>query len=68
MRFLILIWNINLTLRHHNSKDDNENLEFKDLVKKTVMLFIVLGVLRKQSLCIINVNNFILKDKKVICS
>lgn len=47
-------------------KANNENLEFKELVKKTFMLFIVLGARRKQSLFTISFDNIVVKDKKVI--
>ena len=44
------IRDINLFIRYYDSKDDNENLEFKNLVENTVMLFVVVGAPRKQSL------------------
>ena len=46
--------------------DSNENLQFKVLVKKTVMLFIILGVRRKQALFTLSTENIIFKENKVI--
>ena len=41
-------------------------LEFKDIVKELVMLFLILGARRKQALFTINIDNIIFTDNKVI--
>ena len=41
-------------------------LEFKDIVKELVMLFLILGARRKQALFTINIENIIFADNKVI--
>ena len=41
-------WDRALLLKYYNSIDNNENLQFKGLVKKTVGLFMILGTRRKQ--------------------
>ena len=46
--------------------DSNDNLQFKALVKKMVMLFIILGVRRKQALFTLSTDNIIFKENKVI--
>ena len=45
---------------------DNKELEFKYVVKKLVMLFLILGAHRKQALFTINIDNNIFGDNKVI--
>ena len=42
------IWDLTLLLTYYEQKENNDCLEFKELVKKTVMLFIILGAYRKQ--------------------
>ena len=42
------IWDLTLFLKYYEQKENNDCLEFKELVKKTVMLFIILGAYRKQ--------------------
>ena len=37
------IWDLSLLLKYYEHKENNDCLEFKELVKKTVMLFIILG-------------------------
>ena len=44
------IWDILFLLRDYDNMDSNDNLQFKALVKKTVMLFIIFGARRKQAL------------------
>ena len=44
------IWDLTLLLKYYEQKENNDCLEFKELVKKTVMLFIILGERRKQAL------------------
>ena len=41
-------------------------MKFKELVKKTVMLFIILGARRKQALFKLSVDNIVFKENKVI--
>ena len=49
----------------HNHIEENENFQSREIVKNAVM-FAVLGVLRKQALFIISVDNFIFEDNKII--
>ena len=44
------IWDLTLLLKYYEQKENNDCLEFKELVKKTVMLFIILETRRKQAL------------------
>ena len=60
------IWDINLVLRYYNSIRNNEELNFKYLIKKIVMLFMILGARRKHALSLIYVDNIVLEDDKVI--
>ena len=60
------IWDINLVLTYYNRIGHNEELEFKCLVKKMVMLFMILGARRKHALSTIYVDNIAFKDDKVI--
>ena len=39
-----------LLLRYNDNMDSNDNLQFKVLVQKTIILFIILGARRKQAL------------------
>ena len=52
-------WDMSLLLKFYNSIDNNENLQFKDLVKRTVVLFIILGASRKQAFCTIAVDDIV---------
>ena len=60
------IWDLTLLLKYYEQKENNDCLEFKGLVKKTVMLFIILGARRKQALFILRVDNIVFKENKVI--
>ena len=60
------ICDINLVLRYYNSIRNNEELNFKYLIKKIVMLFMILGARRKHALSLIHVDNIVLEDDKVI--
>ena len=60
------IWNINQILDYCTNLPDNEGLEFKYIVKKLVMLFLILGARKKQPLFTINIDNIIFADNKVI--
>ena len=40
---------VNLVLSHYDHKDQNENLKYKNLLKKTVLLFLIIVAIRKQS-------------------
>ena len=44
------IWDINQVLDYHTNLPDNEELEYKYIVKKLVMWFLILGARRKQTL------------------
>ena len=59
------IWDILLLLRYYGNMDSSDNLQFKTLVKKTVMLFIILGARRKQTLFTLSINNILLKENSV---
>ena len=59
-------WDINLVLTYYDRIGYIEELECKYLVKKTVMLFMILGARRKHALSKIYVGNIIFKDDKVI--
>ena len=60
------IWDINLVLTYYDRIGHNEELEFKYLVKKIVMLFMILGGRREHAVSTIYVNNIVFKDDKVI--
>ena len=60
------IWDLTLLLKYYEQKENNDCLEFKELVKKTVILFIILGVRRKQALFTLSVDNIVLKENKFI--
>ena len=60
------IWDLTLLLKYYEQKENNDCLEFKGLVKKTVMLFIILGARRKQALFTLSVDNIVFKENKVI--
>ena len=59
------IWDISLVLDYYNSIETNDKLKFKDLVKKTVMLFMILGARRKQALFTITVDNVVTEENKI---
>ena len=67
-RYLKGIYNrdISLLLRYYDNMGSDDNLQFKALVKKTVMLFITLGAHRKQVLFTLSIGNIIFKENKVI--
>ena len=46
--------------------DFNDNLQFKSQVKKTVVLFIISGARKKQTLFTLSTSNIIFKENKVI--
>ena len=60
------IWDLTLLLKYYEQKENNDCLEFKELVKKTVILFIILGVRKKQALFTLSVDNIVLKENKFI--
>ena len=60
------IWDINIVLSYYENLGGNEALEYKNLVKKIVMLFVILGARRKQALFTISVDNILFKDDKVV--
>ena len=59
------IWGISVVLDYYNSIKTNDKLQFKDLVKKTVILFMILGVRRKQALFTITVNSIIIEENEI---
>ena len=60
------IWDLTLLLKYFEQKENNNCLEFKELLKKTVMLFIILGARRKQVLFTLSVDNIVFKENNVI--
>ena len=60
------IWDISILLRYYDNTVSKNNLQFKAPVKKTVMLFIILGARRKQALFTLSIGNIIFKENKVI--
>ena len=60
------IWDISIVLDYYNSIETNDKLQFKDLVKKTVMFFMILGARRKQALFTITVDNIIIEENKIV--
>ena len=59
------IGGISIVLDYYNSIKTNDKLQFKDLVKKTVILFIFLGVRRKQALFTITLNSIIIEENEI---
>ena len=62
------IWDLSLVLDYYNSIETNDKLQFKDLVKKTIMLFMILGTRRKQALFTITVDNIVTEENKLFFS
>ena len=60
------IWDISLVLDYYNSIETNGKLQFKNLVKKTVKIFMILGARRKQALLTITVDNIVTEENKVV--
>ena len=56
------IWDLTLFLKYYEQKENNDCLEFKELVKETVMLFIILGAGRKHALFTLSVDNIAFKE------
>ena len=59
------IWDISLVLDYYNSIEANDKLQFKDLVKKTVMLFTILRARTKQALFTITIDNIVTEETKI---
>ena len=57
---------ISLVLDCYKSIKTNDKLQFKDLVKKTVTLFMILGARRKQPLFTITVDNIVTEENKIV--
>ena len=53
-------------LKYHNSIDNKENIQFNDLVKKTVVLFLILVLGRKQALFAITADNIVVKENNIV--
>ena len=60
------IWDVSLVLDYYNNIETDDKLQFKDLVKKTVMLFKILGARRKQALFTITVDNIGAEEKNCL--
>ena len=59
------VWDISILFRYYDNMNSNDNLKFKALVKKTVMLFIILGARKKQALFTLSNDNILFKENKV---
>ena len=59
------IWNISLVLDYCKGIETNDKLQFKDLSKKTVMVFMILGARRKQALFTITVDYIVTEDNEI---
>ena len=59
------IWEISLVLDYYNSIQTNNKLQFKDLVKKTIVIFMILGAHRKQALFTETVDNIVTEENKI---
>ena len=57
---------MSLLLKYYNSIDNHENLQFKDLVNKALLLFTILGACRKQALFTITVDNIVVEENKIV--
>ena len=60
------ISDINQVLEYYTNLSDSKELEFKYKVKKSIILFFILGACRKQALSTINIDNIIFADNKII--
>ena len=60
------IWDINTLLSHYDKMPPNGELDFKCLYKKLIILLLILGARRKQTLTSIAVENVILNHYKAI--
>lgn len=56
-------WNINLVLPHYDYLDRNGNLK-EQILKKSVMLFLIIDVRREQTLFTVNIENISFKIRK----
>ena len=57
---------MSLVLDYYNSIQTNDKLQFKDLVKKTAMLFMILGALRKQASFTVTVDTIVTENTKPV--
>ena len=53
-------------LKYYNDIDNNKNLQFKDVVKETVVLFMIQEPRRKQALFTITVGNIVVEENKTV--
>ena len=56
---------MSFVLDYYNSIETNDKLQFKDLVQKTVMFFMILGALGKQDLFTVTVDNIVTEENKM---
>ena len=56
---------MSFVLDYYNSIETNDKLQFKDLVQKTVMFFMILGALGKQNLFTVTVDNIVTEENKM---
>ena len=56
---------MSFVLDYYNSIETNDKLQFKDLVQKTVMFFMILGALGKQDLFAVTVGNIVTEENKM---
>ena len=57
---------MSLLLKYDNSIDNNEIRQFKDLVERTVVLFMTLGARKKQALFTTTANNIVADENKIL--
>ena len=55
------MWDISIVSDYYNGIETNDKLQFKGLVKKTVMLFMIFGARWEQALFAITVDNIIIE-------
>ena len=60
------IWNMNKLLIYYDNMEPNSELTFKQLCRKTAILFMLLGARRKQALLAIDIANVIVQTDKAI--
>ena len=60
------IWEISHVLDYYNSIQTNNKLQFKDLVKQTIVIFMILGAHRKQALFTETVDNIVTEENKIV--
>jgi len=62
----VKIWDINQVLEHYNKLPENSLLSLKELTHKLVLLLMILGARRKQSLLHIHIDNIKITDAEMV--